>query len=215
MFCLISRSFPQYLPELMRLGDCGILAFWCTYRTALRECDRLDVGGVAIELDEHPEDGLALLSELQRTYPDMPIAVICNLPFLKLPPRVVRLSTAHEAAPMLDALLQFCIKGCRFCTTGRLTLPPLSLSLDDREWTYMNEPLPLPSNCHRLLYILLYYAPRKIRMEDLAMLCGYGGKSGAAQLQSLICSINQAVKPSLKPLVLCTKELEPVVWLNL
>ncbi len=182
----------------------------------MRECDRWDVGGVAIELDERPTDGLALLSELQKVYPELPIAVICDLPLLKLPPRVVRLSNVADAAPMLDALLQFCVKSCRFCITGKLTVAALTLSLDDQRWTYMKKPLKLTAAQHRVLYALFYYAPRQLPLVDLVLLCGYGSKSGGAEVRKVIRDINQAAaKISPEPLIQCAGVGNPTVSLAL
>ncbi len=142
------------------------------------------------DLPSAPKTGMKLLDVLQKSYPSMPIAVL-NGNRARLSPATVCLRIADQAEDELfDDLLHFCIHTCKFRVDQAFSTSILSMSATGN-CLYMGYPLKLSPTQHRILYCLLYFAPKIASAEDLILLCGISGGSAPQKLMLQISHINR------------------------
>lgn len=201
MFLYASDRATVAMQAVKALSERGFCLFPCNLRAACFLCKQRETGGIILDGVNDPYAGEKICNELRKKDPALPIALILPERHLteSCPDLILRSDTAPEV--MIELLSDFLRTAAR---TANLRLATRELVLDHKAKTalYMGYPLKLSRAELRLLYLLLYQAPRATSDEELLFLCYHGEARSSSLLHVLIHRINKkAAEIHSRPLI--------------
>ncbi|MBQ9132504.1 MAG: helix-turn-helix domain-containing protein [Clostridia bacterium] len=150
------------------LFDSGVYLYHRPLDTGLFFCHAKDTGGVLLDCVTDPRRSTGILEELQRCYPEMPVALLCKRK--KAPPAKVRRLIIEEECPDIDReVLDFCYADCGWKKDPISTFY-LTVSKDPADTVYMGYRLKLSPKETEILRFLFYRWPQTTSLEDLRYL---------------------------------------------
>ena len=203
MFLYVSERKAYARIVLEGLTVTGAFLILTPNDTAVFYCKEKETGGVILDCVKDPKAGARLCEELRSLYPTIPIAAIVagrSIPDLRAD---VVIRDMGDPMALIDQLRPFL---CRICGWEVQTLSTYALTVhaDHAQVAYyMGSPFPLSPKENRLLYCLLYRAPRPTSIDDLLELCYHGEPCSLTNLNTLIRRINhRALQILPRPLIL-------------
>lgn len=202
MFLYASDRKSDALQAVKALSEKGFYLFPCGLSAACFLCKHRETGGIILDCVTDPQKGEAICNELRKSDPQLPIAAI--LPdknvASSLPDLILRSDTPQEES--IDLLADF-LRTVSRGSNSRLSTGALMLDRETKAAVYMDYPLKLTPTEHRLLYLLLYQAPRTTTDAELLLICYHGEARSSSLLHVLVHRINKkAGEIHIRPLIL-------------
>ena len=182
------------------LFDNGVYLYQCPTDTGLFFCHAKDTGGVLLDYTSDPRRGNGILEELQKCYPEMPIAVLCTRK--KAPSAKVRRLIYEEECPDLESeALDFCFTECGWCRDPISTFY-LTVSKSPANTVYMGYRLKLSPKETEILRFLFYRWPRTTPIDDICRLTAPLSPAKMSTVTVQIRNINlRAARIDSRPLI--------------
>ena len=203
MFLYVSQRKAYSRIILEELTKTGAFLFLTSTDTAVFFCKEKETGGVILDCVRDLQECAHICEELRSLYPTIPIAAIVagqTVPDLRVDTVVRDVGDPNALAEQLRPFL------CHVCgwEVQALSTYTLTLHADPAQPAYyMGSHLPLSPKENRLLYCLLYRAPRQTSTDDLLELCYHGEPCSLANLNTLVRRINhRAMQIFPRPLII-------------